>query len=84
MESKLKEFYRVILWQIVGCCISSKHGFHSLAPVGPGSTWGNNWKPCLELVLRPGRVAGISLREKLVNVGFGTQVDGKYDNKSWR
>ena len=33
MESKLKEFYRVILWQIVGCCISSKHGFHPLAPV---------------------------------------------------
>ena len=42
MESKLKEFYRVTLWQIVGCCISSKHGFHPLAPVSPGSTWADS------------------------------------------
>ena len=35
-------FGRVALWQIVGCCISSKHGFHPLAPVGPGSTWADS------------------------------------------
>ena len=70
MESKLKEFYRVILWQIVGCCISSKHGFHPLAPVGPGSIWADSWKPCLELMLSPGPPAGTRSAELEFEVFF--------------
>lgn len=50
-------------WGPVSCCISSKHGFHPPAPVGPRRILAKSWKPCLELVLHSGRVVGIRCAE---------------------
>ena len=48
-------------------CICSKHGFHSPTPVGPGRIWDNNWKPCLEDVLRSVHQQVL----KVLSLGFG-------------